>query len=116
MLLEVESCGNFPDSISQMYHVISTPRKIHSIHYEKDGEEINVSIIGWDAETETPCPVYICQIEESGDGVALLIFGGNGGIRMKSLADDSPWDVNDPNQWSESHLVYPRESKVSYLD
>ena len=116
MYLEVEPCSNCQESVSKIYHVISKSRPIGSIQYERGGKEIPVSITGWDAKTETPCLAYACQIEESGDGVALLIFGGNGGIRMKPIDDNAEWDVNNSNQWSESHLVFPRNSIVTYLD
>ncbi len=116
MFLEVEPCSNCQESVGRMYNVISEPRQICSLQYEKDGKEIDVAVTGWDGETETPCPAFARRIEESGDGVALLIFGGNGGIRMKPIKDDSNWDVNNSNQWSESHLVYPQDSVVTYLD
>jgi hypothetical protein len=116
MFLEVEPCSNCDESVGRMYNVISQSKPIHSIQYEKEGKEIPVSVTGWDGETETPCQAYACRIEESGDGVALLIFGGSGGIRMKPIDDDSKWDVNNANQWSESHLVYPRDTVVTYSD
>lgn len=116
MFLEVEPCSNCQESVGRMYNVISESKPICSIQYEKEGIEIPVSITGWDGEMEAPCPAYACRIEESGDGVALLIFGGSGGIRMKPINDDSNWDVNNSNQWSESHLVYPRDTVVAYLD
>ncbi len=116
MFLEVEPCSNCDESVGRMYNVISESKQISSIQYEKDGKEIPVHITGWDGETETPCPAFACRIEESGDGVALLIFGGSGGIRMKSIDDDSKWDADNSDQWSESHLVYPRDSVVTYSD
>ena len=116
MFLEVEPCSNCDESIGRVYNVISESKQISSIlQYEKDGKEIDVAVTGWDGETETPCPAFASRIEESGDGVALLIFGGNGGIRMKPIKDKSSWDVNNLNQWSESHLVYPIDSIVSFL-
>jgi|TARA_B110000438_G_C15243959_1_gene406830 hypothetical protein len=116
MFLEVEPSSNCQESVGKMYNVISQSRKISSLQYEKDGKDVLVSITGWDGENETPCPAYACQIEESGDGVALLIYGGKGGVRMKTADDNSEWDANNANQWSESHLVYPRNSKVTYQD
>ena len=113
MFLEVEPCSNCDESVSRLYNVISEPKQISSIEYEKDGKEILVHITGWDGDREAPCPAFACHIEESGDGVALLIFGGSGGIRMKSIGDNSNWNVANSNQWSESHLVYPKDSVVT---
>tara|TARA_B100001123_G_C14877925_1_gene854767 strand:+ start:50 stop:400 length:351 start_codon:yes stop_codon:yes gene_type:complete len=116
MFLEIEPCSNCNESFGRIYSVISETKQISSFQYEKDGKEIPVHITGWDGENEIPCPAYACYIEESGDGVALLIYGGSGGIRMKRMDDDSRWDVDNPNQWSESHLVYHRDSIVTYAD
>jgi hypothetical protein len=55
-------------------------------------------------------------VEESGDGVALLIYGGSGGVRMKPLEDETQWDPGSLKQWGETHLVYPADCFIVYKD
>ena len=73
-------------------------------------------VVAWDNKTNSPCVAYACQVEESGDGTALLIYGGSGGIRMKPLEDETEWKLGVPNQKGETHLVYPLDCFVIYKD
>ena len=56
------------------------------------------------------------QVEESGDGVAILIYGGNGGIRIKPLEDETEWGLEATKQKGITHLVYPRDCFIVYKD
>lgn len=75
-----------------------------------------MQVTGWDNQTNSACPAYACRIEESGDGIAMLIFGGSGGLRFKELEDERPWSLTTDGQWSETHLVYPRDCFIVYQD
>jgi len=117
MFLEVEPCENVDKSLGMVYKDVSSPREVYCIKYLANGEEeIPMQITGWDGDTGKPCPAYACRVEESGDGMALLIFGGSGGIRMKTLEDESPWNGNAADQWGDTHLVYPLDSFIVYKD
>lgn len=116
MFIEIEPCGNVDTAFSMMYREMGEPREVFAIKYNRWGRDEPVQVTGWDAETNLPCPAYACRIEESGDGVALLIYGGSGGLRLKDLEDDSPWDLHSPGQWGETHLVYPKNAFVVYMD
>ncbi|MBI4388752.1 MAG: hypothetical protein HY580_01115 [Nitrospinae bacterium] len=116
MFLEVEPNPNVEKSFSMAYRETSPPRAVFCIKYGAGEEELPVQVTGWDNRTQSPCPAYARRIEESGDGIALLIYGGSGGIRMKPLEDESPWDPASPGQWGETHLVYPVDCFVVYQD
>jgi hypothetical protein len=49
------------------------------------------------------------KIADSGAGFAYLIYGGDGGIRLRpaehDLSTGHPWSLDDPLQWGESHMV-----------
>ncbi len=116
MFIDVEPNPNTEASFNMIYRDVSSPREVFCVKYLLGTEEQPVQITGWDVQTNAPCPAFACQVEESGDGVALLIYGGSGGIRMKPLEDESPWDVHSPHQWGQSHLVYPVDSFIVYQD
>lgn len=116
MFVEVEPCQNTDKSFNMVYKETSMPREVYCLKYAAPGGEKPARVTGWDAETDSPCPAYACRVEESGDGMALLVFGGSGGIRMKDLEDESEWNCHNPNQWSETHLVYPADSFIVYKD
>ncbi|MGV7221488.1 MAG: hypothetical protein ACQ9MH_08190 [Nitrospinales bacterium] len=116
MFLEVEPNSNVDKSLGLMYKDITSPREVYCIKYLVDGEEKPMQITGWDGDSDKPCPANACHIEESGDGTALLIFGGSGGIRLKDLENESPWDESATDQWGDTHLVYPLDSFIVYKD
>ena len=81
VFVEVDSNTNTDRSFNMIFRDISLPRELYCIKYPVNGEEQPVQITGWDADSNTSCPAYACKVEESGDGVALLIYGGSGGVR-----------------------------------
>lgn len=116
MFVEVESGPNIDKDFNMIYKDVSPAREVYCVKYSKEGEEKPVQVTGWDAATDSPCPAYACRVEESGDGMALLIYGGSGGIRMKQLEDESQWNSHNPQQWGQTHLVYPTDSFIVYKD
>jgi len=116
MYLDIEPDGNVDRSFSMVYRDVSPPRQVYCVKYPVDGVEQPVQVTGWDADTHSPCPAFACRVEESGDGTAWLIYGGNGGVRFKLLEDETPWSLTAPGQWGETHLVYPVGSFLVYTD
>ena len=116
MYVDVEANDNINENFSMLYRDISESREVYCIKYNMGGDDSPVQIKGWDKETNSPCGAYACQVEESGDGVAILIYGGSGGIRIKLLEDETEWKVEEPNQKGETHLVYPLDSFIVYKD
>ena len=116
MYVDVEANENIHENFSMLYREVSVSREIYCIKYNIEGEESPVQVIGWDKETQSPCAAYACQIEESGDGIATLIHGGTGGIRIKLLEDEAEWKLGEPKQKGVTHLVYPRDCFIVYKD
>ena len=46
------------------------------------------------------------KVEDSGEGTAVLIFGGSWGIRFKPVSLAEEWDLGSGQQWGEPFLVY----------
>lgn len=117
MYIDVEPNPNTDKSFSMIYRDVTPPREVFAIKYTlPGGTEEPVQVTGWDADTGSPCPAFACKVEESGDGTALLIHGGSGGIRLKRLEDETPWNPGAPEQWGDSHLVLPKDSFIVYKD
>ena len=87
VFVEVDSNYNTEQSFNMIFRDISPARELYCIKYPVNGEEQPVQITGWDADSNSPCPAYACKVEESGDGVALLIYGGTGGVRTETIVD-----------------------------
>ena len=116
MFIEVEPNNNTDRSFNMVFRDIGQPRELYCIKYQVNDDQQPVQVTGWDADAGPPCPAYACKVEESGDGVAMLIYGGSGGVRMKPLEDESQWDTESTNQWGDTHLVYPADCFIVYKD
>ena len=84
MYVDVEANENIHENFSMLYRDVSVSREIYCIKYNIEGEESPVQVIGWDKETQSPCAAYACHFEESGDGIATLIHGGEVPVEFES--------------------------------
>ena len=102
--IDVEYGGNSDISFQRTFDAREEPRVVTRVFApRRDGVEVACAVTGWSAEG--PCPAYATIVWDSGDGVALLIFGGDEGIRLKPADDAGPWNVNDSRQWGEPCLL-----------
>ncbi len=51
-------------------------------------------------------PAKVRKIDDSGEGPAYLIFGGDWGVRFRRADAPSPWSLSDKSQWGEPYKVY----------
>lgn len=60
-------------------------------------------------------PAFARKINDSGEGPAYLIFGGDWGLRFRRRSDAArPWDLGDRTQWGEPFKVYPISDDVIF--
>jgi hypothetical protein len=111
MLYEVEVLGdgNSPMDLNRVFDLLEEPRQITRV-FTADivGEDRWCDITGWDQQG--PCPAYAALAEDSGDGVILLVFGGEEGIRLKSVDAPEDWDLASPQQWGEPCLMLGKDA------
>ncbi|MEK7412905.1 MAG: hypothetical protein AAB263_06280 [Planctomycetota bacterium] len=67
------------------------------------------AVTGW--SELGPVPAHLQPIEESGDGPARLIHGGEHGLRFAVLpvTGSVRWSLDDPKQWSEPFVIVTPE-------
>lgn len=61
-------------------------------------------VTGW-ADQDRPADAFIQPVEDSGSGVAYLLYGGNCGLRFKPYESAAPWSLTDAGQWGEAFLL-----------
>ena len=111
--VEVNDGGNSPLALDRVFDLLEAPRPISRVVTANlHGEDAWCQVTGWD--DDGPCPAMAALAEDSGDGVILLVFGGSEGIRLKSQADKSPWDLGDVGQWGEPCLMLDKGTE--YLE
>lgn len=78
---------------------LGSHKKVRGLHLEmKDGKMHWCDVMGVD-ENGSFIDAQASQIEDSGAGIAWLIFGGTWGIRFRKRPDQSNWDLKNNSQW-----------------
>ncbi len=107
MYFEVDENPNHPGSVSMRFKELGPARPIKQLRVSdrmSDGELCWVT--GWCDDAKQPrSTAYVQPVEESGLGLAYLIYGGNWGIRFKPVTLNEDWDLASPHQWGEAFLL-----------
>ena len=94
---------NLSAGVAQIFEALGPRQPVTTVRVETpEGREQLCRVTGWDAEG--PCPAYACRVREPGGAEALLLYGGEQGLRLiaEDLAED--WDLDSPNQWGVPYL------------
>ncbi len=74
-------------------------------------------VTGWSDNVESPpCPAYGQLVEDSGSGLAYLVYGGLYGLRFSPAHLNEPWSLTSPSQWGEAYLLLAGDHDVKYAD
>lgn len=113
MLMEIDVVdeGNSPFAVNRVFDLISEPNPVQQVYTANPlFQDLWCQVTGWSAEG--PCPAHAVLAEDSGDGVILLIYGGDQGIRLKQADSPGEWSLQDANQWGEPCLMLDRNTPV----
>ena len=118
MFVEVENNPNCESSVFIRFKEVEPARPISHVKiYDRTPRGEWCSIIGWCEDLEHPeCSAFAQKIEDSGAGLAILVFGGNWGVRLKPESCNDHWDLENTNQWGEPYLSLSDERDLRYTD
>ena len=111
MFLEVDvsESANCSLSMVRVFDAMQEPVQVSKIMAsDPGGNDLMCDVTGWSSEAG-PCPAYAALVEDSGEGVAMLIYGGDEGIRLKPAGSPEGWDLNSPAQWGEACLLLDKD-------
>ena len=113
--VDVEPNDNTPMMAQQVYKNIGVPFPVSHVRiYEGEPEGRLCAITGWTSAPGGPETVaYAVRIEDSSEGAAFLVYGGDWGVRLRPAEPEGPWSADDPDQWGETHLVLSSEDDVT---
>lgn len=118
MFIEVESNPNCEQSVFIRFKEVAAPREVVTIRvYDRrpDGEWCWVT--GWHDDDHFPtCPAFGQQVEDSGAGLAIVIYGGIFGVRLKPVDLAEDWNVDSANQWGEPYLSLADLHDIQFAD
>ena len=102
--VEIEASPNCSWDFTRIFDAKTAPRPVSRVYaLQPNGQEALCEVTGW--SSQGPCPAYAVVVEDSGDGQALLVFGGEEGVRLKPASTEEPFDLANPSQWGEPCLL-----------
>ena len=113
MLVEVEvvSGENSPLDLHRMFDLLTDPIEVMRVFATNPmGEDLWCQVTGWSSEGE--CVAMSALAEDSGEGVVLLIYGGNEGLRMQPAWSGDSWELGNSVQWGEACLMLAKGTPV----
>ncbi len=113
MLIEVEVIAgdNSPLDLHRMFDLLEDPRSVSRVLApDPMGEDVWCDVTGWN--DGGPSPAMAALSEDSGEGVVLLIYGGDEGVRLRPVDAHGDWDLADRGQWGEACLMLGKDARV----
>ena len=116
MFVEVESGENCETSIFLRFKEVGPSQEVTQVKiYDRSPRGEWCEVIGCTDDEAAPwCVAKAQPVEDSGAGLAILVFGGVGGIRLKPLSCGEEWSLNSREQWGETHLLFGDSRDLRY--
>ena len=98
-------------SLERVFDGKGEPRSIEQMVAPNPmGDDINCRVTGW--SSSGPCPAYAIMVEDSGEGILMLVYGGDEGLRLQPADGSEEWDLEDANQWGEACLLLHKDVEL----
>jgi len=87
----VEPNDNAPEGSGLRFRAEGVARLVSRVRYD----DRDCAIVGWSSvDGGSPCAAYAIVVEDSGSGTALLVYGGDWGVRL--TPDDGGEPFGEP--------------------
>ena len=113
IVIEIPDNPNCPSVDLRVFHDVKPPVQVSRVRLERiPGRPAWYDLTGWTL-AHAPCPAWAQPVDDSGDGVAYLLSGGDAGLRLRPAGDAAPWRLEDSRQWGEPFLLLADLSLVT---
>ena len=110
--INVSESANCPLSLNRVFDAMREPIRVSRLMAsDPSGKDLMCSVTGW--SPSGPCPAYATLVEDSGEGIAMLVYGGEEGIRLKAADSQEEWDLNSSHQWGEACLLLDNDVQLA---
>ena len=109
LVIEVEESENSLFGVTRSFQTIGDPKPISKVAaFTPDGTEGVYEVVGWSSEGSVTA--FAALVDDSGEGSALLVYGGEEGIRLRPQDSSDGWSLEDASQWGEVFLLLDRDT------
>ena len=107
----VSESANCPMALTRIFDAVQSPTQITIVMAaDPEGKDQLCNVTGW--SNQGPCPAYAALVEDSGEGLAMLIYGGDEGIRLRPTSVQAGWDLSSSEEWGEACLLLDKDVKL----
>jgi hypothetical protein len=104
IIIEVPENPNGPPAEMRVFHDVERSRPVARVRVSRAEEPPQWhAVTGWELEGPGG-PAMGCKVDDSGEGVAILVWGGGAGLRLSPSASPA-WTLDDPAQWGAPFLL-----------
>ena len=115
-LINIAPNPNCPPVELRVFHDLTPPHPVVQVRLcRPPGAPAWYDVTGW-TRAGSPCPALLQKVDDSGEGVAWLLFGGDAGLRFKPPGADAPWAIENRRQWGEPFLLLTDLTDVRLSD
>ncbi|HMU56384.1 MAG TPA: hypothetical protein PKA61_15340 [Nitrospira sp.] len=116
MIVEVEANENCETSFFARFKEAGPARPVVQVRlFERNPAGEWYDVTGWSEHPAAPaCRAFGQPIEDSGAGMAYLVYGGLYGLRFKPAGSAEPWSLTSPHQWGEAYLSLASDRDLRY--
>src|SRR5687767_14339674 len=83
------------EDVMRRWEARSAPRPVTRVRWARDaGEALECRVTGWGPGGA--CEAAGVDVEDSGAGTAVLVTGGDWGVRLSRSDSRAPWSLDDP--------------------
>ncbi len=118
MIVEVEPNENCDSSFFARFKEAGPARPVVQVRLsERNPSGEWYWVTGWSDNAKAPvCQAYAQLVEDSGSGLAYVVFGGIYGLRLRPITLEEPWSLQSSHQWGEAYLSLADVRDVRYAD
>ncbi|MBM3939908.1 MAG: hypothetical protein FJ318_03245 [SAR202 cluster bacterium] len=110
--VDVSVSENCDWPVVKVFEAHEAPREVTRVVARRpDGTTGPCAVTGW--EGGKPAPAFVARVGDSGEGVVLLVYGGDEGIRLKDFESIEPWDMANASQWGEPCLLLAPDTETA---
>jgi len=118
VIVEVDSNDNCETGVFARFKEVRPAKAVFQVRlYDRNPAGEWYRVTGWSDDQHSPaCPAYAQLVEDSGSGLAYLVYGGLYGLRFSPAHLNEPWSLTSPSQCGEAYLLLAGDHDVKYLD